>query len=211
MMSAADNNIDSILRGIAAGNGQALAEVFLLFRPRLKKMVTLRLDRRLQGRVDPSDVLQEAYLEIARRAPERASQPASSFFVWMRLETAEKLQEVHRRHLGTQMRDAGREISLSVHSLPEASSVTLAQFLLGRLTSPSEAAQRAEMQQRLSEVLNGMEPIDLEIVALRHFEELSNNETAEVLGISPQAASNRYIRAIKRLREELTQLGGFLE
>ena len=93
--------------------------------------------------------------------------------------------------------------------IPQASSESLAAQLLGRLTSPTQAAIRAEMQLRLQEVLNGMDPLDREVLVLRHFEELSNNETAEVLGIQKSAASNRYVRALKRLKEILSSLPGF--
>ena len=118
---------------------------------------------------------------------------------------------MHRQHLGAQMRDAGQEVSLYRGALPEATSVSLAALLLGRLTSPTQAAQRAEMKLRLQEVLNGMDPIDREVLTLRHFEELSNAETAQVLGIGKTAASNRYIRALKRLKEILASIPGFLD
>ena len=109
------------------------------------------------------------------------------------------------------MRAAGQEVSLYRGALPEATSVSLAALLLGRLTSPTQAAQRAEMKIRLQEALNSMDPIDREILTLRHFEELGNTETAEVLGISKTAACNRYLRALKRLREILSAIPGFLE
>ena len=141
-------------------------------------MVRLRLDRRLQGRVDPSDVLQEAYLDLAAKLPEYASRPAIPFFLWLRLVAGERLLRVHRHHLGAAMRDAGREVSLHQGAFPEASSASLAAQLLGQLTSASQAALRAEMQLLLQEALNGMDPIDREVLALRHFEELSNDEVA---------------------------------
>ena len=124
--------------------------------------------------------------------------------------TVQKLLEVHRRHLGTQQRDAGREISLCSGPLPEVSSEQLASQLLGRFSSASHAAIRAEQQARLEEILNGLEPIDREILTLRHFEELNNGEVAQVLGLSKSAASNRYIRALKRLKDQLAgSLGEF--
>jgi RNA polymerase sigma-70 factor (ECF subfamily) len=117
---------------------------------------------------------------------------------------------LHRQHLGAQARDVGREISLHRGAIPQATSVSLAHQLLGRLTSASQAAMRAELQTRLQVVLNGMDPLDREVLALRHFEELSNAETAEVLGIQKAAASNRYFRALRRLKDLLDALpGGF--
>src|SRR5690348_8069611 len=103
-------------------------------------MVALRLDRRLQGRIDPSDVLQEAYLDVANRASEYAANPTMPLFLWLRFLTGQRLLIVHRQHLGTKMRDAGQEVSLYRGALPQASSISLAQQLLGRITSPSLAA-----------------------------------------------------------------------
>ena len=108
-------------------------------------MVRLRLDRRLQGRVDPSDVLQEAHLDVLRRAGEYAADPSAPF-LWLRLLTGQRLMALHRHHLGAQMRDAGQEVSLHRGPLPQATSVSLAALLLGRLTSPTQAAHRAEVQ-----------------------------------------------------------------
>jgi RNA polymerase sigma-70 factor, ECF subfamily len=208
----ADDSADSDERArLAGGDPQAVAEAFARYRDRLRRMVKLRLDRRLQGRVDPSDVLQEAYLDVARRAADYAANPTMPFYLWLRFLTGQRLLAIHRQHLGTRMRDAGQEVSLHRGALPQASSVSLAAQLLGRLTSPSLAAIRAEMQVRLQDALNGMDPMDREVLTLRHFEELSNAETAAVLGLQKAAASNRYIRALKRLREVLSSIPGFLD
>jgi RNA polymerase sigma-70 factor (ECF subfamily) len=193
------------------GDESALAELFTRHRQRLKRMVKLRMDHRLQGRIDASDVLQEAYLDIARRAREYVASPSMPAFLWLRWITGQRLVNLHRRHLGSRTRDVGLEVSLHHGALPQATSVSLAAMLLGRLTSPTRAALRAELQLRLQEVLNGMDPIDREVLSLRHFEELNNNETAQVLGISKTAASNRYVRALKRLKDALAGIPGFLD
>jgi RNA polymerase sigma-70 factor, ECF subfamily len=197
-----------LLRRAGSGDSQALAELFARHRPRLRQMVRLRLDRRLQGRLDPSDVLQEAYIDFARRFPEYPGD-TMPFFLWLRLLTGQKLIDLHRQHLGAKMRDAGLEVSLYRGALPQASSVSLAAQLLGRLTTASQAAMRAELQTRVQEILNTMDPLDREVLTLRHFEMLSNDETAIVLGVSKSAASNRYVRALKRLKDLLTGLPGF--
>jgi RNA polymerase sigma-70 factor (ECF subfamily) len=209
IMADESGELQEQLRRLADGDQQALAELFARYRDRLRRMVKLRLDRRLQGRIDASDVLQEAYLDTARRAPEYAANPTMPFFLWLRLLTGQRLLMLHRQHLGARMRDAGQEVSLYRGALPQASSVSLAAQLLGRMTSPSLAAVRAEMQLKLQEALNGMDPIDREVLTLRHFEELSNGETAAVLGIQKSAASNRYVRALKRLKEVLSTMPGF--
>src|SRR5438067_8608422 len=140
---------DALASRAAAGDEAALAELFGHYRKRLRQMVRLRLDRRLQGRVDPSDVLQEAYLDVAAQLPHYATKPEMSFFLWLRLVTGQRLMRIHRQHLGAALRDAGREVSLYHGALPQASSVSLAAQLLGRISTPSEAAMRAEIQVQL--------------------------------------------------------------
>jgi RNA polymerase sigma-70 factor (ECF subfamily) len=198
-----------MLQRAAGGDQQALQDLFARYRDRLKRMVRLRLSRRLQGRVDDSDVLQESFLEISKKLPEYVRQPTLPFFLWLRHMTGLKLAEVHRRHLGTQMRDADREVSLHRGGFPEADSVSLAAQLLGKLTTPSQAAIKAEQRIYVQEALNSMDPIDREVLALKHFEQLSTAEIAEVLGLSKAGAGSRYLRAIKRLREILSRIPGF--
>jgi RNA polymerase sigma-70 factor (ECF subfamily) len=193
------------------GDQRALGDLLARHRERLRLMVRLRLDRRLQGRIDPSDVIQEAYLEAAERFPDYARDQPMPFFLWLRFLTAQKLLVLHRHHLGAKARDAGREVSLHRGALPEASSAVLAAQLVGHRTTPSEAAMRAEMQLRLQEALNSMDPMDREVLVLRHFEQLTNGETAKVLGLRESAASQRYARALLRLKEILTSLPGYRE
>lgn len=210
-MAGEDTHSAELLQRAAAGDELAVNELFSCYRDRLRAMVRLRLNRRLQGRVDPSDVLQEAFLEVSKGLADYLRSPTLPFFLWLRHITGQKLITVHRQHLGAQMRDADKEVSLYRGALPEASSASLANQLLGRLTSVSQAAMRAELQIRVQEALAGMEPLDREILALRHFEMLSNAETAQVLGIKESAASNRYVRALDRLKDILAGLPHFAE
>jgi RNA polymerase sigma-70 factor (ECF subfamily) len=202
---------ESLHRRLLAGDRHVSTELFEHYRARLRRMVRLRLDRRLQGRLDPSDVLQEACLDVARRAEEYVANPTMPPYLWLRFLTGQRLLALHRQHLGAKMRDAGQEGSLYRGALPQASSVSLAAQLLGHLTTPTQAAMRAEMQVHLQEALNSMDPLDREVLTLRHFEELTNTETAQVLGIQKSAASNRYIRALRRLKEILSSLPGWFE
>src|SRR5215470_12303922 len=123
-----------LLQAAAAGDRERWGSLLDRHRDRLRRMVALRLDRRLQGRVDASDVIQEAFLEASTRLPEYVQRPAMPFFLWLRFLTGQKMQELHRRHLGAQMRDAGREISLYRDALPATSSAALAAQLLGHDT-----------------------------------------------------------------------------
>ena len=204
------DDADLLLR-IDGGDEQALTELFTRHRERLRRMIRLRLDRRLQGRIDSSDILQDTFLEVSRRAREYLAQPGMPPFLWLRFLAGQTLQALHRHHLKVHMRDAAMEVSLRHHPTPQANSASLAEMLMGRLTSPTRAARRAEMQLRLQELINGMEPLDREILALRNFEELSNGEAAHILGLSKTAASNRYIRALERLKELVKGIPGYLD
>jgi RNA polymerase sigma-70 factor (ECF subfamily) len=156
-------------------------------------------------------VVQESLLEASRRLEEYAADPPMGFYVWLRWIAGERLLNAHRDHLGTQKRDANQEISLYRRSMPEACSVSIAQQLLGQLTSPTQAVARAEMQLIVQDVLNSMDPVDREILVLRSFEQLSTSETAETLGIKRSTASKRYITALKRLKQSLSAIPGFTE
>ena len=209
-MSDSSGEIRQLLERAAIDDRAAVGELFHKHHDRLRRMICLRIDNRLRGRLSPSDVLQEAFLEYARALPEYVKKPDAPFFLWLRLITGRKLNALHRQHLGTRMRDAKRELSLHRGALPAASSVYLAAQLLGKLTSPSQAIQKAEVQQQIQEALNEMDPIDREVLALRHYEQLSNRETAFVLEVTEATASIRFIRALRRLKERLQQVPGLL-
>lgn len=210
-MSEESSEISVLLERALAGDEFALNELFDRYRDRLKRMVRLRMSRRMQARLDDSDVLQEAFLELSKKLHDYLTNPRIPFYVWLRHMTGLKLVELHRHHLGTQLRDADLEISLHRGGMPQANSVSLAAQLLGKLTSPSQTASKAEMRIMIQEALNSMDPIDREVLALKHFEQLSTSEIAAALGMSKAGAGSRYLRAIKRLRETLTQIPGFDE
>lgn len=202
---------EELLDAARSGDDDALAALVERYRSRLERTVRLRMDRRLQGRVDPADVVQEAYLAVRGKFRWYNLDSRLPFFLWLRLEVGQKLVDVHRFHLGTQMRDAGQEVSLHSGPLPPVTSLSLAEHLLGKLTSASQTAMRAELKLRVQEALNGMDPNDREVLILRHFEELSNSEAAQVLGIKPTAAVNRYVRALKRLKQVFQGMPGGIE
>jgi len=198
-----------LIRRASEGDQFALNQLFDTHRERLQRMIRLRIDRRIQGRLDSSDVLQEAYIDAFRNLREYVNAPSTSFFIWLRNIVGLKLAEVHRRHLGTQKRDAKRDVSIYRGALPAVNSVSMAAQLLGQLTTPSQIAVKTEMRLRLQEVLDSMDEVDREVIALRHFEQLNSQETADVLLMSKSGASSRYIRAMKRLKEELSEFSEF--
>jgi RNA polymerase sigma-70 factor (ECF subfamily) len=210
MDNSSADSVDLIERA-RAGDRDAQNEIFARHRERLRRMVEMRLDTRLQARIDASDVVQDAYVEAAQRLDEYLRDPKLPLFLWLRLVVGERLLKLHRHHLGAQMRDAAREVSLYRGALPAASSAALAAQLLGKHTSPTQAAVRAERMLRLQEALNSLDPIDREVLSLRHFEELNRQETALALGIEESAAAKRYIRALRRLKDTLAALPGGAE
>lgn len=203
---------DADLRGrLRRGDPEALAELFSRHRQRLWRIVKFRLHRRLSDRIDPDDVLQEGYLAADARMAHYDADSGLSPFVWLRMIVNQTLVDIHRRHLGAKMRDAGREVAIHGCRYPQATSASLAVQLAGSLTSPSRAAIRAERFSAIQQAIESMDALDREVLALRHFEELTNAEIAEVLGIQEKAASIRYVRAIRRLKAILAEVPGFFD
>jgi RNA polymerase sigma-70 factor (ECF subfamily) len=199
------------MRRAADGDAAAWGALLVGHEERLRRMVAFRMDRRLQGRVDPADVVQEAFLAAAGHRADYFREPSLPLFLWLRGVVSNKLLEVHRHHLGTHMRDAARDVPINGSARsPDSTSAALLAQLTGHLTRPSVAAARGESNARVRDALAGMEPTDREVLALRHFEQLTNGEAARVLGIQERAAAKRYVRALQRLRTILAELPGGL-
>ena len=209
-MSESEETTIELVRRAVAGDGAALEEALSVHRDRLKRMVRLRLNRQLQSRVDESDVVQDVLLEASNRLREYVENPSAPFYLWLRFLAGRKLTDLHRRHLAAEKRDAALEVSLHRGAYPTANSASLAAQLLGRISSPSQAAMRAELKIRVQEALNELNPLDREILALRHFEQLSNTEAATILGVGRSTASSRYLRALKKMKDLLAEDAGLL-
>ncbi len=175
---------------------------------RLRRLVSFRLDGRMRGRVDAADVVQEVFLEACEHRNNFVAQSELSLFLWLRGIAANKLLELHRRHLSTQLRDAKREVSLLQREWADDTSAALAAQLVGQGTRASEAAVRDEVKAQLQEALNQMNPLDREVLALKHFEQLTSREAGQVLGIEERAAAKRYLRALERLKTILAAMPG---
>ena len=201
---------DELVARLRQGDDDAFVELFARYRGRLKQLLHFRMDRRLQGREDASDVLQEVYIDAHQRLPHYLKKPELSFYVWLRQLTTQRMIDIHRRHLKAEKRDVKQEVSIHRAGAP-ATSASMASLLVARLATPSQLMMRAELIALVEIALEKMDPVDREILALRHFEELRNSEVAEVLGLKEAAASNRYVRALVRLRDALEQLPEFLE
>jgi RNA polymerase sigma-70 factor (ECF subfamily) len=192
---------NEIIAALHADREEALAKYFFAVESRLKRIVNFRLDYRLSGRVSESDVIQETFVRAAKRIDSFLEKDDMPFFVWLRLEISQKLHEIHRHHFGAEKRDVRKEMTLGSNRDSGQTSMALAAHIVAQMTSPSRLVERAEQIAILEKTLNEMNELDREVIALRHFEELSNLETAKILDIEPAAASKRYLRALKRLKE----------
>ena len=186
-----------------AARYEALADLFMRHKPSLRIMVELRLDPRIKARVDPSDVLQEAYLEASKRLEEYLGDPKVPFFIWLRGLAGQKLFDAHARHVRTVKRSVRKEIPLFGKAGLAASSECMAARLATRSPTPAAQAEAADEQRRLREVLDSLEPTDREILAMRYFEQLSTAQVAQILGLKLDTARKRYLRAVDRLRDKL--------
>ncbi|MFO0952614.1 MAG: sigma-70 family RNA polymerase sigma factor [Isosphaeraceae bacterium] len=191
------------VQAAAAGDRAAWDVLWRGHHDRLLVMVRLRLDPRLRGRVDPSDVVQDAWAEAGRRlAAYAAEERPMPFRLWVWFLAAQRLLIVQRHHF-TPGRDPRREQAVPRGESPGVSSVALAEELAARDTRPSEAAARREWQRAVQEALERLNPVDREVLALRHFEQLSNAECARLLGLTESGATRRYLRAVERLKHVL--------
>ncbi len=196
---------DSLIQLALQGDKAALAELFQHYRKRLRNMVDLRMDHRIQGRVNPSDVLQEAFIDLANQLANYNKDPKLPFFVWVRRLTGQRLAKVHRHHLGAAKRDAALEVSLYRGRMPQATSYALASKLIGSTSSIGSKFVKAERQLKLQEILNTLDADDRDVLAMRHYEQLTNVEVALILEISEAAAGMRHLRALRRLKQRLRE------
>ena len=196
------------IQAIKAGDANALARAFDDHRERLGRTIRFRVDSRLLARLDVEDILQESYMNAATRTSHVNAKDDRQLFVWFRLIVMQTLVDLHRRHLGAKMRDAGREVTAQHGCDSRSTSLSMSRMLIGNLTTPTQSLRRAEAQQALDSALAAMNDMDREVLALRHFEELTNQEVAAVLDIEPKAASIRYVRALRRLKTIMESIPG---
>lgn len=194
---------DGILQGIRSGDRESLNDLFLRHRSKLLRMTELRLDPRLRGRLEPEDILQEAWLRALRRLDEYLRRPGIPFFLWISTLTMETLVDFHRLHLKAKARDVRRERRLWPAHSSRASSHDLARSLVARAPPPEVELERREAARSLWKAVLGMSEVDREVLILRHFQGLTSAETATVLEIEPATARQRHRRALERLADAL--------
>jgi RNA polymerase sigma-70 factor (ECF subfamily) len=194
-----------LLEQAASGQGQAFGDLFARHRPVLRQAVALRLDARVRARVDPSDVVQETYLEAQRRLPDFLRRRPMPFRLWLRQTAHERVLMANRRHLGAARRSARRELPL-----PEESSAVLGRQLLAPGPTPCQQAAQEELARLVRHAVARLSEADREVLLMRTFEGLAYAEIACVLGVEPAAARQRHGRALLRLHDLLAQ-GGLTE
>jgi RNA polymerase sigma-70 factor (ECF subfamily) len=207
-MTDEPTNMQALLDLAAAGDAAAWGALLAAHQERLARMVEFRMDPRLRQRIDPTDIVQEAFVEASIHRDAYFRTPDVPLFLWLRGVVSNKLLALHRHHLGVHMRDARRDLSLE--SPRDDTTAALCAHLIGGHTSPSAAAVRAEVRTRLAEALDTMHPMDREVRALRHFEQLTNAEAAQILNVQERAAAKRYLRALERLKTILAEFPGGL-
>ncbi len=208
-MTMSTEDTAELIQHAAEGDQAAGEGLFSRHRQRLHRVIALRIDGPLRRRIDASDVLQDVYLGASRRLDDYRQRRPCPFFLWLRMIAGERLIVAYRKHLGAQKRDVGREVPLDAHGVPHVEASSIVIQLQSAITTPSGVAMRRETEQQIRTVLDAMSNEDREVLVLRHFEHLSNRESAHVLGINPSTASTRYVRALKRLQSELVQIPGF--
>lgn len=196
-----------LLQQARNGNAEAVNALLERHRAALRRMVDLRMDRVLSRRVDASDIVQDVMLEANRRLNEYLANPAMPFHLWLRHMAKDRLIDAHRRHRVSQRRSLDREQPLVAAGDLDRSTLELAAQLCDEELTPAAAATWRELQRRFQQAVEQLDEPDREVVLMRHFEELSNQEVAQALNLSAAAASMRYLRAMRRLRELLKEPG----
>jgi RNA polymerase sigma-70 factor, ECF subfamily len=196
--SELDNETMQLLQQVRAGRGGAFEQLFDRHRAYLTRVIGLRLDGRIRSRVDPSDVVQETYVEALRRFSGYVQHPPLPFRLWLRQIACDQSLKARRRHRKTARRTVDRELSL-----PERSSLLLARQLHGGEATPSEQLKQAEAADRIREAVEQLPEHERDVVVMRHYEELSNQEIATVLQVKAATVSKRHGRAMLRLHNLL--------
>jgi RNA polymerase sigma-70 factor (ECF subfamily) len=199
----------NLLERVAAADGAAADELWERHRPALRRMIGLRLDQAVSRRVDASDVVQDVLFRASQRLGEYLRNPVLPFHLWLRQIAQDRVIDAHRRHRSRAKRSVNREQSARAVGdgsvFGDRSSLDLAAQLRDSELTPAAHALRHELELRFQAALLRLDDHDREIVLLRHFEQLSNAEAAQALGLSEAAAGMRHLRALRRLRSVLAE------
>lgn len=199
---------DELLVGARKGDNEAVDRLLDRHRDSLRRMIGMRLDRKLSRRVDVSDVVQDVLVEASRRLQSYLANPAMAFHLWIRQIAKDRIIDAHRRHRVSAKRSVDREQPLAAVGPVDQSTIELAAQLCDDQLTPAAAATQRELAAHVHSAIELLDENDQEIILMRHFEQLSNQEIAAALDLTEPAASMRYLRALKKLRKSLDQTTG---
>jgi RNA polymerase sigma-70 factor (ECF subfamily) len=200
-VGSADDDTDELLRRVARGDAAAENQLLARHRGRLAQMVHARMDPRVRARVDPSDVVQETLAAASQKMQTYLAERPLPFYPWLRQIAWEKLVHLHERHLAGK-RSVTREQRAQA-GLSDQSAIQLAEQLVGMKSSPSTAAVRRELRERVQQALAALSADDRELLLQRYVEQMSSKEIGAVLGITEAAVNMRHMRALERMRRLL--------
>jgi RNA polymerase sigma-70 factor (ECF subfamily) len=199
-----EDKTEQLLLGAKNGDDDAVNRLIERHRGAVLRMVQMRLDQKIRRRVDVSDVVQDVMIDASRRLQDYLANPVMPFHLWLRHIAKDRIIDAHRRHRGSQKRSVDREHGLAAPGADDHSTMDLAAQLCDGELTPAAAATQREMAKRVEAAITELGEQDGEIIIMRHYEQLSNQEVAQALGLSEPAASMRYLRAVRRLRSMLT-------
>ena len=202
---ASDDQTEILLASARDGDAEAVNRLLEKHRAPIRRLIELRLDRKVQRRVDVSDVVQDVMIEASGRLDKYLADPAMAFHLWLRQIAWDRIIDTYRRHRVSAKRNMDREQPMASPAGPDQSTMELAVQLCDPGLTPAAAATQREIAVKVEQAIEKMNDQDREIILMRHYEHLSNLEIAEVLGLNPPAASMRYLRALRRLREMLQE------
>ena len=192
---------EELLAGVKKGDASAVNQLMERHRDSLRRIVQLRLDQKIQRRIDVSDVVQDVLIEANRRLADYVASPQMPFHLWLRQIAQDRIIDAHRRHRVSAKRSVDKERPLAVPAADDHSTIQLAAQLCDRQLTPAAAATQAELAKAVEAAIARLPDQDCEIIIMRHYEQLSNQEIAQALSLTEPAASMRYLRAIRRLKE----------
>lgn len=198
-----ENLTNELLAGAQAGNEEAVNRLLDRHRQAVHRLVQMRLDQKIQRRVDVSDVVQDVFVEASRRLRDYLANPVMPFHLWLRQIARDRIIDAHRRHRASAKRSVDQEKALFAPAHDDRSSLDLAAQLHDGNLTPAAAATQRELARRVEEAISQLNDEDGEVILMRHYEQLSNQEVAAALGLTEPAASMRYLRAVRRLRKLL--------
>ncbi len=186
-----------LLNNAQQGDNDAVNLLLERHRDALRRMVDMRIDKAIARRIDASDIVQDVLIEANRRL--KNYDGSIPFHLWLRQLAKDRLIDMHRKHRVAQKRSVDREASLS-RMYADQSSMQLAEQLKDMELTPAAATIRKELEERFLVAIDQLKEEDREIILMRHYEQLGNQEVAQALDISPQAASMKLLRALQKLR-----------